>query len=45
MKTIAFAVATAAVVAFAVVGISFMPLGQDQSAATPKDVATFQKNN
>jgi cytochrome c556 len=38
MKKIVFAVATAAAIASAVVGTSFMALGQDQSIATPKDV-------
>jgi cytochrome c556 len=40
MKKIPFAVATAAAI---VVGTSFMALGQDQSAATPKDVIFARK--
>jgi cytochrome c556 len=37
MKKLAFAVATAAAIASAVVGTSFMAAAQDQSIATPKD--------
>jgi cytochrome c556 len=44
MKKIMFAVATAAVVASAVAGTSFMALGQDQSAATPNDVILARKS-
>jgi cytochrome c556 len=43
MKKIAFGVATAAAVAFAVVGTSFMASAQDQSAATPKDAIFARK--
>ena len=44
MKKIVFAVATAAAVACAVVGTSFMAVAQDQSAATPKDVILARKS-
>ena len=44
MKKIAFVVATAAALATAVIGTSFTALGQDQSAATPKDVILARKS-
>ena len=43
MKKIAFAVVRASVIASAVVGTTFMALGQDQSAATPTDVIVARK--
>jgi len=42
MKRIAFAVATAA--ACTIIGMSFMALAQDQSAATPNDVIFARKS-